>query len=443
MNKAVFLFGAGAVLDWCAPKTLCHREKYTVIEDPDGTITNRPCCLTHMITVSGFKNKEGQQITQLIYDKLKVKNSNANFEDIINIIEELYNYFAYRRSSNTDNLYRLFGIELNLENFIFFHIETNVSNNSYNLTIPGNQFYQENFIPDTIPPEEKYFEWLLNDTLCGIIGHISRYSHVNKSGGDDPVFTKNNLEINELFTIWMKTFSDRLYGLRLYTCNYDKLFKALLSQKGIECFDGFANAPSSESYFESLPDLQRILAGKDQNIHYNLHGCASWTLYDKNISQLPGYQFLNSEFEQLYNPVSVKEIERGKNILLTNIITGFQKVQRTAISPFRQIFSAFDLDCLEAKIICIVGYSFSDEHINDIISNARKFNKDLKIIIVDPSEIADRFFLDFISNWGMPKQYIYKNLDHNIIHSAQYNVTIYKMRFVDFLKSSYAFSAFT
>jgi len=50
---------------------------------------------------------------------------------------------------------------------------------------------------------------------------------------------------------------------------------------------------------------------------------------------------------------------------------GLSKAQKTSVSPFRQLLSAFDRDCFEANKLYIFGYSFGDERLKDIIRNAR------------------------------------------------------------------------
>lgn len=78
MKRKVFLFGAGAVLDWEAPST---------------------SCLTDAIIQSGFLiADQSKTVTQLLYETLINRNENlekiVNFETIINAIEELIVHYA-------------------------------------------------------------------------------------------------------------------------------------------------------------------------------------------------------------------------------------------------------------------------------------------------------------------------------------------------------------
>src|SRR6202035_1558321 len=82
------------------------------------------------------------------------------------------------------------------------------------------------------------------------------------------------------------------------------------------------------------------------------------------------------------SPASV-QIEKGKTLLVTSIVTGYQKAQRGMITPFKQMQAAFDRDCCFADEIYVIGYSFGDEHINESMRTAIRHNEKLKITIVD------------------------------------------------------------
>jgi hypothetical protein len=150
---------------------------------------------------------------------------------------------------------------------------------------------------------------------------------------------------------------------------------------------------------------------------------------------LPGYQFYLEGAPEMNNPTAIIEIERNKKHLLSNIITGYQKVLKTALSPFRQMLSAFDRDCIEADKLFIVGYSYTDEHINDIIRNARKFNPKVEIVLVNPSFDDGKFMFDFLLHWGRPTGMIYQNAGEHTITSKDFKVKIIQKTFMEFLMS--------
>src|SRR5690606_38649365 len=105
---------------------------------------------------------------------------------------------------------------------------------------------------------------------------------------------------------------------------------------------------------------------------------------------------------------------------------------------FRQMFSAFDRDCLEATEIFLIGYSLGDEHINDIIRNAKRYNNEVEITIVSPT-FNEKDELDFFNNylisWGVDFETIAKlNGDFDKIFKL-HKINIIKSTFDCFLES--------
>ncbi|RYE13326.1 MAG: hypothetical protein EOP45_21375 [Sphingobacteriaceae bacterium] len=183
-TKSVFLFGAGAVLDWGGPRTLCNRESYEIIpEHGTDQIKNRSCCLTHLVIATGFVDKNGERISNKIYKALKTKKPDAyvNFETIINVVEDLYAYWSARKSKESNNIYGIVDIDDDLKDFHCFEVSQAKGSPFYSIIIPGidPSFSDTNLIPDEIDPHEKYYELLLNELFSGIIGQISKYSYAS------------------------------------------------------------------------------------------------------------------------------------------------------------------------------------------------------------------------------------------------------------------------
>jgi hypothetical protein len=390
------------------------------------------------MTAVGFKSKDGQRVSQKIFDLLTSKDLGSNkvvtFETIIDFIEELFNYYASQNSKQqSSNLFSFIDIADLVKDLFYFEI-TNKTEKTYSLNIPEFEYDKEDRISLEILPEQKYCELLVKNLLKGIIGHVSKYSYHTQEHSViyEPV---NNL-INEFFINWCQKYVDEDSCLRMYTLNYDRIFKVLLQDKGINVFEGF-DLDSSDVAVEQylFPNLIRIISDFNCNVFYNLHGSAYWYFTEYNQNQLPGYQFYLEGAPEMNNPTAIIEIERNKKHLLSNIITGYQKVLKTALSPFRQMLSAFDRDCIEADKLFIVGYSYTDEHINDIIRNARKFNPKVEIVLVNPSFDDGKFMFDFLLHWGRPTGMIYQNAGEHTITSKDFKVKIIQKTFMEFLMS--------
>ena len=432
-QKTVIIFGAGAVLDWGGPLTLCGRNAYAKIPEHDtGEIYNRPCCLTHLMLVTGFKAQTGERITQRIFDRLKENDPQAyvNFETILNVIEDLYAYWSARSSSDKTNIYSLIDIDESLANLHDFSVIPRQNSTSYALEVPDYILRDADNISGEIDPHVKYYELLLTDLLSGIIGHVSKYAYASPThkSYENEVNAINNANVRH----WMRSFIGEGKQLRLYTLNYDDIFKQMLEQDGETVFDGFYPFTGPGQYY-ALVDLKRIVTNAAVTCHYNLHGSGFWKVEELNTSHLPGYQYLKSLPGVIHNSAASIAIEKGKRILLTNIISGYQKVQKTAISPFRQFFSALDRDCLEAQELYLIGYSYGDEHVNDIIRNARRYNPDLRITLMILGFDDYKFAFDFLSNWGQPGPGLYEKVAENAVFSSRFKVLALKVRFSEFL----------
>jgi hypothetical protein len=72
------------------------------------------------------------------------------------------------------------------------------------------------------------------------------------------------------------------------------------------------------------------------------------------------------------------------------------------IDPYLFYFYQFRKYTLESKVIVAIGYSFRDEHINGILTQALRTDKDRKIVIVAPT--ASKDILQYVE--GPKEQYI-------------------------------------
>lgn len=278
-----------------------------------------------------------------------------------------------------------------------FSIEGGEWKHGFKLEIPigKRSEFAKSAVNDETPPQF-FFQQLLAELLTVIVSRISKYAYHTK--GHSKVITEENKEINLLFQQWIKKIN-RNGVLRMYTLNYDRNFKIVLekSEEPMSIFEGFDCNEAIEYGSHLMPDVLRILSDTESDVHYNLHGSAFWEVVARDRTQLP-----NPTFYLTVGPVlpvnsyehSFFQSEKGKTIMLTNIITGYQKTQRGIFPPFKQMQAAFDRDCSVADNIYIIGYSFNDEHINASLKTAIQYNKKVKCIIIEPSFTKNDFDLN-------------------------------------------------
>lgn len=395
-KRAVFLFGAGATLEWNSPTT--------------GELTD-------LVRTTGFHTTDNSApITDFIYTTLLTSgypNPAVNFETIISVIEELIIYYSkFDTNLTVPSIANVFLTARHEKELLNYSID-GPAKYGYRLQIPAGKDYgfsKPAYGNET--PSQFFFEQLLAALLTDVSARIHQYAYHTETS---PMKSLNN-DMSKLFVKWMKLISqDR--SLRMYTLNYERIFKILLARAGINVFEGF---DCNEFVVETLrANFSRILNDTDCHVHYNLHGSAFWEVLDRDRKQLLNPEIVLSRDSALplANPPVSVQIEKGKTLLVTNIITGYQKASRGTITPLKQMLAAFDRDCCLANEVYIVGYSFGDEHINASIKTALRHNRKLKITIVDPGFI-DKLEYEFALHFFPFK-------DHDIMRRKKVSKDVY------------------
>ena len=185
-------------------------------------------------------------------------------------------------------------------------------------------------------------------------------------------------------------------------------------------------------------DIPKIINDEDSNCYYNLHGSAYWKVSPSDFSGLPNPEIVFTGYPELHinNEQSIVQIEKGKPLFLTNIITGYQKAQKGMISPFKQMHSTFDRDCCNANSIYLVGYSFGDEHINESLKIALRYNNNLKLEIVNPNFFNDELDKKLVLNlfpYLENELFNPKRISENIISYFSDRIVVYTLYFKDYL----------
>ena len=162
---------------------------------------------------------------------------------------------------------------------------------------------------------------------------------------------------------------------KIYSLNYDRLIPRV-SQ--IDFADG-----TGEKYGHTFFDynLKYVLYSKCSYI--NLHG----SIY---LKMIPDFYY---KIEQAFSPqylgsaIKIKGGSPNEKLIFSPIIAGYSKSQRMLSDPFNFGLGAFMADCNLCDELVIVGYSFSDPHINSIINNY-VLSRNVDITIVDKKDAS-------------------------------------------------------
>ena len=266
-----------------------------------------------------------------------------NFETIIYFVEELYSFLESKKLiSNAD--YKGINASLfKLKDYIFLTFLNKRSNLNASIV-------QEVFLK----------------MISLIINEFKKFNSDSANIGMNNFF-KNFIDIY---------FKDSQWTKRFYTLNYDSW---ILNYKNY--FDGFKISGEF--------DPESVLINKiDENSHYNLHGCITWH------PDLSEFRYKRNNI--IFNPVGVGQppdfgVDR-EPIIRTPIITGYNKLTRVNFSPFMEFNYSFQRDLLDCEFLIIIGYSFHDTHINNILKLFTYNNhSNKKVVIVD-------YFNDYTDN---------------------------------------------
>ena len=194
--------------------------------------------------------------------------------------------------------------------------------------------------------------------------------------------TKSKYTFHEKF---VKALLQRPLNLRranIFTANYDLAFEYAFDKLGVHYIDGFAGfhkrffKPETFEYDIFYPGS--TTSGKVQRIekvvrYFKLHGSLSWVNSESRDS--------NNLFGIEEKPLELidKLEKKGEIIIYPSAV----KKSYTLDLPYSELFRQFASTITQSQSVLVtVGYSFGDDHFNDIIYQALS-NPTFTLIIVD------------------------------------------------------------
>ena len=211
-------------------------------------------------------------------------------------------------------------------------------------------------------------------------------------------YISDKLDIHELFINKIISRKETLNRPKIFTPNYDLAFENACEKIGVSYNNGFRGVHmrkfdpdtfSNETYIKQDSTEKGKRVATYLNI-YKLHGSISWQ-YAENINDL-------------YN---LKEIQISDTLEKTDfsldslMIFPIQTKKSYSLDlPYSELFRNFSKCLTESQnTLVIIGYSFLDEHINDIIRTGL-YNPNLTMIIHSYEVIDDKSpqFLQTLKN---------------------------------------------
>lgn len=276
----------------------------------------------------------------------------------------------------------------------------------------------------------KMQQWLFQNCDTQKINLHSQYK-------SDSQLQKNRYYYHEAFIKKLLQRPNNLKRANLFTTNYDMAFDYALDNLGVHYINGFSGIHNRcfrpEVYDYDIYYPGQSVSGKVHRAekvlrYYKMHGSLSWVATESSPSNVYGIKEVT--LDGIFDPNADKQIM---------IYPCVSKKTFTLDLPYSELFRQFAQAITQPQsVLFCIGYSFFDEHINDIIYQALsipsftliianfdkddfKDNKPLqqlrelndpRIIILEPTDSKQVTFVGFVKN-VMPD--LYEENEHIIV----------------------------
>ena len=170
-------------------------------------------------------------------------------------------------------------------------------------------------------------------------------------------------------------------GLSLATLNYDLAIEQAGEAHGVQVDTGIEGWIAERRWPEVQEDSLRLL---------KLHGSIDWC-WDQGQNE-PGQMPVRSVVR-----TDDPESERREPVLVFG-----QRGKLRAEGPFLSLLVEFEAALARASRLIVIGYSFRDPHINDIVSRWTRADQARTIVLIDPAiperQVPGDFRSDLISH---------------------------------------------
>jgi hypothetical protein len=325
-----------------------------------------------------YNTSDGKTIGQYLFDILDgfYGAENVNFETFIAVLEEIWSYI-YNASCTT----------------VIFDLKKEID-----LIFEGRG-------------DKRIFSFeLLRHYINLIMVEIEKYN--NK------ILTNGYHKLNSSLLAFTKYFLVRGYSVKFYTTNYDSIIPQILSPH-MKLYEGL--------FSSGRFNFNLTLFRNARISHFNLHG----SIFLHRVF-LKEYETLQGKSNQTVPDIGLKE---EGNLLSLPIITGYNKTQRMINKPFNLGFSALTNDLNDCRGLLTVGCSFSDPHINSILSSFTSWNKVRYINVTETTRTFDSSMNreDFRLHDSVTPIFV-KSEDDTWLCDTTERKYIYKKGFEEFLK---------
>jgi len=334
-HKALVLFGAGASIPF-----FCTPEKKLLTTDTIKDAIFQEEYWNNVLVHNTDLRQYLPQIMKLLNLIQETLGETATFEEIADIVDMIGTFCEGNYSAS-------------LNDFIFILCE-----NVYK------RDYLSKFENDLLFPSYQYLPYFYREVIADYIIKLYKtkpdcYSHLV------------GLQANFLCKL-----STGFRNMAMSTLNYDDCITDSISQTKLRFSNGF----SSETQFDN-----ELLFNSKHTVSY-LHGhirmintSRYFATFSRNVEDA-----LTARRSNYASPFAIHPQDSGiiedKNIFLT---TGKSKFNSLGIIPYSYYYHKLAFDIFDANVFFIIGYSFNDTHINQLVCNYLSINPSRILVIID------------------------------------------------------------
>lgn len=196
---------------------------------------------------------------------------------------------------------------------------------------------------------------------------------------NDSKYSKN-LELYKSFYLKVALRNKDLSRINIFTTNNDLFNETALDNVNISFINGFNGGlnrffnPAFFNYsFSKRMDtsIDKYEPVENMVYLYKIHGSINWIEDNSNTNTFFNIKEITSVENLVY--------DKNKNTLIYPTPT---KQNKSLGSPYTELFREFQKKLLEPNsVLFVIGYSFSDEHVNNIIYQALATNSSINVVI--------------------------------------------------------------
>lgn len=160
------------------------------------------------------------------------------------------------------------------------------------------------------------------------------------------------------------------YCINIFTLNYDLVFEKVFNTDSEQPLNnGFSKKYIEENSEFFYWDTNSFDITNNKINYYKIHGSLDWFKKKDETLAMPCYK-------TAFNPNNPEELK-------PHLILGYEN-KLFSVDPFFTLFQEFIRKITDAHLVVVIGYSFFDSYINNILIKYLNKGANNKLLIVDP-----------------------------------------------------------